>query len=182
MTETRHTVDTITPEALEQLYARIEDWRTAAGANMTLTDQLRGQLEQVRRVMADTGLITDTPPDSDASLAMLLKQGLDEFWARMKQVDDKADKQLEELADAGRQFKSQADQAQAWGEQQKERASRYRDRYVAFRERAQYAEAAITTVRAIADRWARFGSTDLRTAARILDEEVLAPLSTEADR
>ncbi|MFE2140236.1 hypothetical protein ACFXA3_00450 [Streptomyces sp. NPDC059456] len=160
----------------------VQNWRTAAGASMTLTDRLRGQLDDVRRTMADAGLIADTAPDSDASLAALVKQGLDDFWARMKQVDEKADKQLDELADTVRQFKVEAEKAQAWGEQEKARATRYRGKYVAFRERAQYAEAAIATVRSIADRWARFGSPDLRTAARILDEEVLAPLASEADR
>ena len=36
------------------------------------------------------------------------------------------------------------------------------------------AEVALERVRAIAERWDRYGSADLRTAARILREEVLA--------
>lgn len=120
----RYRADTITDDELDALYAerdelerRVQDWRTAAGAGIKITSQLRGQLDDVRRAMVAAGLITEATPDSDASLAALLKQGLDAFWASMRLVDEKADRQLEELVDAGRKFK-------AWGEEQQAHAFR----------------------------------------------------------
>ncbi|MCY0959938.1 hypothetical protein [Streptomyces sp. H27-H5] len=62
----------------------VESWRTAASASMTRTDQLRGQLENVRRTLAAAELIEDTPPDSDARLASLVEDGLGAFWARQE--------------------------------------------------------------------------------------------------
>ncbi|MFD9630112.1 hypothetical protein [Streptomyces violascens] len=80
----RHTADTINDDELDALYAErdrlqrsVQDWRTAAGASMTVADQLGAQLDNVRRAMASVGLIGDALPDSDDSLVALVKQGLD---------------------------------------------------------------------------------------------------------
>lgn len=79
----RFTADTINDDELDRLYAerdrlrqRVQDWRVAAGAGMTVADRLRSQLDDVRRALVGAGLTPATDPDSDETLVELVRQGM----------------------------------------------------------------------------------------------------------
>lgn len=175
MNDSRHTVDTVTPEALEQLYAEREQLLAELEGrdeearerwiqkqldetglkSMDFRNGMTMEIEPARELVAQwvgaaRAMLGDAPNYSETPIEMEVKvaEAPERFVFILQRVGKLTPHQARQQAEA----------------------------------RAEQAEAAIVTVRAIADRWARFGSTDLRTAARILDDEVLAPLATEADR
>lgn len=112
------------------------------------------QLDDIKRAMLDTGLINDGDPYSHADLADVIRQAIAADRERMRQVDEKADQQLDDIADAAKKFKAWGEEQRARAEQAEEAARRALDqrqemaaeRY-AWQERGDRAEAELRRVR-----------------------------------
>lgn len=133
MTDTgRHTVDSLTNDALDQLYAERDRYR-AAWQSAAFRAEARG--ESIERLCDDRDSYKGWMEQEQAHSAALRARvaELEKSDAINAEVDARTEEQLNSCTEVVQYYRALAERTQAWGEQQRDRANRFRARTEAVR-------------------------------------------------